>query len=247
METILDLERFVAFKPDLPDDFSKRLSHLKDWQSILTDLRFASEQASALYDIFEDASESDTGSVLQNSAIALFNSSVVLYSRATKTKSDHRVSFDFSSHFSAREKETHRLICRLRDEGVSHFGPGYAIAGITWNQDGVFAIWNQASGEMQMLMASRRKMAERSMVEALSLQTHAATLIAFRETFTRQSWILNKLTEFSQKGLIDPEDFLAASSSLEQFFGDPAAAGLVMQGERQGTRRGTAVQRVATD
>ena len=164
---------------------------------------------------------------------------------ATKTGSDHRSTFVFTNQFDDVEKRNHALICDLRNEGVAHFGPGVALNGSIWNQDGVFAVWDMKTGATQLLMASRRKMAERATVRMLAVQSHRAVMIAHKEAQAREPEVLRRMIECCVNGTIAPEQLAQCSVDLGDFFRDEKASAMLLDGERVGARKGTATETLA--
>ena len=239
-EKMIDLEILVSMVGDLPKDFVKQVRHLRDWHSALADLRIANDQAHTLVRIFDQANVAEVGSDIQNPAVALFNSSVMLYSRATNTRSDHRVTFEFRSFFDDLEKEVHSVICGIRDDGIAHFGPSVKIQGFDSNSDGVFAVWNVETGETQLLMASRRGLADAPIIHILARQTNRAVIIAFRETGQRENKVLRSLIDLCTGGQITAEAMLASCVDLSSFIHDDAAVRSILRGPRHGAVTGMA-------
>ena len=133
----------------------------RDLRSLSVDLEMALESLDALEALWETPTAHDDF-MLKTTESALLNNALVLYVRATKTKSKHRGDFDLRSRFSEEEKLTHDELVALRDDAIAHFGPGGRL-GTEWHAELVIL---QVKGEdAKPAVATRRKMFDRNLTE----------------------------------------------------------------------------------
>ena len=125
---------------------------------------------------------------------ALMSNAVVLYARATKTKSDERNDFDLSSRFSPEEKVVHQELVDLRDKAIAHFGSGGSYLG-EWKAE-LVVLEASVKGDGRVGVATRRKMLDKNLVKRARVQIEkACTLMRgiSREKVDEVTDELNKL------------------------------------------------------
>ena len=172
--------------------------------------------------------------------MALLMSSVVLYARATKSQSDHRMTFDIRTKFSDEEKARHIAICALRDDALAHFGPGMGEGSDALQQDGVFAIFDHERGLLQIATMSRRKVIDLSLVDMITLQIQRAILIVERQIQERREKIGKELMDLLVAGEISMEMWRSCEFDLMELFGDEEAKRQALAGPRAGHQKGMA-------
>jgi len=121
---VVDLVQFANQLPKKHKDLAHKIRHLRDVQSIHTGLRIAQDFASSISAIRHSALSAERNELTENIMLALLNSAIVFYVRATKSGSRHRRTFDLRSGFSADQRADHATLCDLRDDAIAHFGPG---------------------------------------------------------------------------------------------------------------------------
>ncbi|MBV9840233.1 MAG: hypothetical protein JOY99_01640 [Sphingomonadaceae bacterium] len=231
----IDLVEFAKALPPEHRALAGAILALRDAQSSRTDLHVAFDFVTSLRQIREPAMQAGVGKLAENCALALMYGAIVLYTRATKSESDHRRTFDPRSKFDDEEKAAHTIICGLRDDAVAHYGPGTPYAGPSWQADGVFAV----PPDGQIMTASRRLMIVPSMIDLLEKQVHRALMIADREVQTRNEAVANTLTAAGSEDATLWPLAQRFRVDLKVFLESEAAAEDVLSGSRQGYRRGT--------
>jgi len=236
--TALDL---LSLKDSLSKEQSKLkglIERLSSANSIKTDLQIASDMLDSLDEALkeaEPASESGVRSWQGNAALALINSAIILYVRATKTASKHRRTLEFLKHFSDDEKAVHSHLCSLRDDAIAHFGPGETLEGQTWHTEAIF-IPLDVRDDLRILTASRRLLKQRQLQELAKTQIQAALKIAEEETMKRNSAVVAELNKLS-----GDKDFIASTIphhiDLAAFFLSEEEADKVLS-NRTGKRSG---------
>jgi hypothetical protein len=197
--TALDL---LSLKDSLPKE-QRRLKglieRLASANSIKTDLQIASEMMDSLEKALKDAevsSEEGVRSWQGNAALALINSAIILYARATKTSSKHRRNLSFLEHFSDEQKVAHTHLCSLRDDAIAHYGPGATLEGQTWHTEAIFMPLD-IRDDLRILTASRRLLKQRQLQDLAKTQIHTALEIAEVETKARNSAVVAELNALS--------------------------------------------------
>lgn len=236
--TALDL---LSLKGSLPKEQSKLkglIERLSSASSIKTDLEIANDMLDSLEEALKEAEAASEGGVRSwqgNAALALINSAIILYVRATKTASYHRRTLEFLKHFSEDEKEAHTHLCSLRDDAIAHFGPGETLGGQTWHTEAIF-IPLDVRNDLRILTASRRLLKQRQLQELAKTQIRAALKIAEVETMKRNSAIVAELNILSSDS-----DFIASTVhhhiDLAAFFLSKEEADKVLS-NRSGKRSG---------
>jgi hypothetical protein len=239
-EIVVDLRQLSIAIEDSDRALSGAIKALLDAHSAKTDLCLADDQIRLLASSLDQVFEADAGSIAQSSGMALLASAIVLYARSMKTSSDHRKTFDWSSHFSDQEKCDHDFICQLRNDAIAHFGPGPVSRGFPWHQDGAFAYWNASKGSLQVFTASKRKVAERDAVARIQRQIHRAVIIVGVDIKERNQAVSLGISDAVNAGRLNPLTLQNCACDLDDFFGDKNATGLIDSGERFGHKIGVA-------
>jgi hypothetical protein len=211
------------------------IRQLSSAHSIRSDLGMALDMLGALDKVLVVASElgekwaSDT-------ALALINSTVVFYVRATKTHSHHRGSIAFDKEFTSDEQEIHNKLVRLRDDAIAHFGPGEEYGGPTWQREGVFLPIDQPD-DMRVMTVSRRIIMQKELQMRMKKQIHRALLIAEKITQQRNSRLIEHMNDIA--GDIAFSEILNQHLiNLTDFFETDEARDHAIGGLRRGRRSG---------
>ena len=236
--TALDL---LSLKEALPKEQRKLkglIERLSSANSIKTDLQIAYEMMDSLEEALKEAEAANEAGVRTwqgNAALALINSAIILYVRATKTSSRHRQTMGFLKHFDEKQKEAHAHLCSLRDDAIAHFGPGATLEGQTWHTEAIF-IPLDVRDDLRILTASRRLLKQRQLQELAKAQIRTALEIAESETMKRNSDVVAELNI-----LCSNRDFLASTVKhhidLATFFLSEEEADKVLS-NRSGKRSG---------
>lgn len=97
---------------------------------------------------------------------AILAYAIILYARATKTRSKHRVTFDdITRSLTMEESILHKQLTELRDEAIAHFGTGPVGAGFEWATEAVVLV-AQPNG-FRVAAVSRRALANKPFTERL--------------------------------------------------------------------------------
>lgn len=243
-EITINLRELASRLADTHNKISRKIIQLSDLSSIKVDLCFADDQIRLLSGVREAALRSEAGTADQIVPMALLMSSVVLYVRATKSKSDHRLTFDIRTKFSDEEKARHIAICALRDDALAHFGPGAGEGSDALQQDGIFAIFDQEHGALQIATMSRRKVIDLSLVDLIILQIQRAILIVEQQIQKRREELDKELMTLLVSGEISMELWRSCEFDLMELFGDEEAKRHALDGPRTGHQKGMA-QRIA--
>ena len=210
---------------------AKLIYGFRDAHSVHTDLSMACDMLESVPRV---VAEIDRGAKwLEHSVPALIYSAVLLYVRATKSKSDHRARFDIRSKLSTAEKTVHERLCRLRDDAFAHFGPGDA-EGRAWHEEHVVIPVGEGTGR-QLVAASRRLAFPPDFVGRICDHVRRATLIAQREIERKEALLVQAID-----GAIDDEAFMATLSmhriDLAELFDGVPDGGLDPDDRAPGTR-----------
>jgi hypothetical protein len=137
---LLDLERVANQLRDKPP-YKPILGMIRrygDVMSALNDLRECGEALEALSKSFPDGVEnselSDHDRVVCG---ALMAHAIILYARATKTKSNHRGFVSVHRAMSKNLRKAHQKLVGLRDNAIAHYGPGVGGNRPAWARETV--------------------------------------------------------------------------------------------------------------
>ena len=219
---------------------SRKIVQLSDLSSIKVDLCFADDQIRLLSGARDEALKSQAGAADQIVPMALLMSAVVLYARATKSKSDHRMTFDIRSKFSELEKARHALICALRDDALAHFGPGIGEGSDALQQDGVFAIFDKDLGSLQIATMSRRKVIDLNLVDLIISQIQRAILIIEQQIQERREEVGKEVMSLLISGEVSMDLWLSCEFDAMDYFGDEEAKRQALTGPRIDHQKGMA-------
>lgn len=240
VETTINLRELATKIAHTHRKTSLKIVQLSDLSSIKIDLCFADDQIRLLSEAREAALRSEAGTADQIVPMALLISAVVLYARATKSKSNHRMTFDIRTKFSDVEKARHVAICALRDDALAHFGPGMGEGSDALQQDGVFAIFDEDRGALQIATMSRRKVIDLSLVDLIVAQIQRAILVVEQQIQTRREAVAEELMELLISGEIPMEIWRSCEFDLMELFGDEEAKRHALAGPRTGHQKGMA-------
>lgn len=126
---------------------------------------------------------------------SLLSNAVMLYARATKTKSDERKDFDLRDRFSPEQKIAHQELCDLRDKAIAHFGSGGSYAG-EWQVE--LVVLDVTDGGARVGVATRRKTLDKGLMRRARAQIEVASALLrdlSREHIDEATDELNKLAE----------------------------------------------------
>ncbi len=166
---------------------ANQIYRARDLHSLSTDLVMALESLDALdLELKKPTDPNDHTKLITESA--LLNNALVLYVRATKTKSEERGGFDLRSRFSELEKYAHRELTDLRDHAIAHFGSGGSYQG-EWQAELVILQFNGEDAKIGVI--TRRQTVDRSLVVRARRQVETA-LRLMREIYQEK---LNNITE----------------------------------------------------
>lgn len=239
-EITINLRELATKIADTHRKTSRKIVQLSDLSSIKIDLCFADDQIRLLSGARYTALKSEAGTADQIVPMALLMSSVVLYARATKSKSDHRMTFDIRTKFSDVEKARHMAICALRDNALAHFGPGVGEGSDALQQDGVFAVFDGEQGALQIATMSRRKVIDLNLVDLIIAQIQRAILIVEQQIQVRREDVGKELMDLLISGEISRELWASCEFDLIEFFGDEEAKRHALAEPRIGHQKGMA-------
>jgi len=190
-----------AAAEDLRKDYPRAASlinRLASAHSIRSDLGMALDMMTAHELVLPLArSGTDANRWAADSALALINSAVIFYVRATHSSSNHRGTIDFRNEYSEKEREVHQTLTKLRNDAIAHFGPGEEYGGPPWQAEGVFLPIDRPD-DIRIMTASRRIIMQKQLQDRMSVQISRAILIAEKATQTRNSELaryMNDLVE----------------------------------------------------
>lgn len=239
-ETTINLRELAKKIEDTHGKTARKIVQLSDLSSIKIDLCFADDQIRLLSGARDAALKSEAGTADQIVPMALLMSSVVLYARAMKSKSNHRMTFDIRTKFSDVERARHMAICALRDDAFAHFGPGMGEGSDALQQDGVFAIFDEDRGALQIATMSRRKVIDLNLVDLIIAQIQRAILIVEQQIQTRREDVGNELMELLISGEISKDLWKSCEFDVMELFGDEEAKRHALAGPRTGHQKGMA-------
>lgn len=240
-EHLIDLLKLCSVLGDKNRRLSGLIKKLHDNHSASTDIVLAHDQMRTLRNLQDEAATAEAGSDIQNICLGVFISICVLYSRATKTSSNHRSSNSVSGRFDEKEKEVHFLICKLRDDAIAHFGPGLGIGKRPMQQDTVFAIWDDVKGALQIAPSSRRQFFNPKLYDTVDRHLSRTLILFDRINSELNRKVLDALADAIIDGSI-PRDMLveSAEQGLDFFGGIPTELS-PLSGSRLGKVKGTSI------
>lgn len=113
--------------------------------------------------------QNDMGAAVLESS--LLCNAIILYSRATKTNSDERITFDLRPKFSDAETIVHQELIDLRDKAIAHFGSGGAYKGLWHNE---LMILQSTDDGRRPGVLTRRQMRDRKLARRARVQVERA-------------------------------------------------------------------------
>lgn len=229
-----------AAADSLPSEFAKiagMIRSLSSAHSIRMDIEVAYDMVQALEVVLPQARlQSTTINWASNAALALLNSAIVMYVRATKSSSKHRGSINFLKDFTPSERETHDLLVELRDDAIAHFGPGEIYNGPTWQHEGVSLPLDDPN-DMRVMTASHRVIMQKQLQERMHLHFHRCLMIAERETQKRNAALVVEMNANVEDGTLLAE-LHKHQVDLIDFFETEEARDNALGGLRRGRRSG---------
>ena len=179
-------------------DIAGAIRAIRDINSIRVDLTHAFNFAQTMNEMSDEAQKSQADTALERAHHALLLGAIVLYSRAMKTKSDHRKTYDFKHRLTELEQEMHDRICGLRDDAVAHFGPGFQIGSAGFQKDGLFlAPSNEADGAMRLMSVSQRTVIHKGFGTRLLEHLRRISLLVQRDFEDRETKLMDKLNRLA--------------------------------------------------
>lgn len=225
----------VAFSDSLTDEH-KRLRGLirdvRDTHSAYSDLRVAADLAGRAIDLANVAGQLPP-QLVEDHTLALLSTAIITYSRATSTTSDHRKTFDLRSRFDENELRDHNLICKLRDDGFAHYGPGGLELGTAIRDDRLIL----PAGDQHVIFASKHFVRSNSLAHVVRRQAQRAALLTLRSVRDRESAMVQALNAETAK---DPSFATMARNfevNLAEVFGSLELANRILAGPRVGSPR----------
>jgi hypothetical protein len=208
-----------------------KIRRAQELASMHADLMMARECLDAL-DALSGADDM-TRSITEAS---LVSNAIVLYARATKTKSKERRDYDLRAKFSPEQRIVHRELCDLRDMGIAHFGSGGSYAG-EWKAELVVLDASDPPGRVGV--ANIRKTLDKDLVKRARVQIEVARALldsAAKEKMDEVTDDLNRLEE-ENVGLIIAE-IHQHPLNFSVFMKSPDAAALAQLARDTGYAKG---------
>lgn len=147
-----------------------KIRRAQELASLHADLMMASECIDAL-DASLAATPGEDDMTRSITEASLLSNAVVLYARATKTKSKERNDCDLRGKFSPEQKIVHRELCDLRDKAIAHFGSGGSYVG-EWQVELVVLDITGEGGRVGV--ATRRKTVDKKLADRARAQIDVA-------------------------------------------------------------------------
>jgi hypothetical protein len=118
--------------------FLERVRRYGDAMSVLGDLAEAKRMLVALTrhrSTVDSSTAPDEDRFVTLSA--LLSQAIILYTRAAKSRSNHRAFVPLQRNLPPELRPIHDNVVRLRDDAIAHFGPGQGSGGRHWAQETV--------------------------------------------------------------------------------------------------------------
>lgn len=165
--------------------------------SLTTDLQIAGESCTQLQQLIAQAADNkDMPSPIIGTALLM--QCVILYCRATKTKSRVRKTFDIRSALTPDQKVVHKEICDLRDEAFAHFGGGGSCKLLLYHESAVM----HENGSVGFI--GRRLIADGELVNRIAAQLNVASDILKKQEILSSQNMATRLAEaFNIKEIAD--------------------------------------------
>ena len=146
----------------------------------------------------------------------LISQAIILYARATKTSSYHRLQVDVHQQFTKEQLSDHQEFCGLRDDAIAHYGKAKHSDGIPWIEEKVLLITSPESTRTSFI--AKRFNVSKALVQRVldhvSVAFEILTKISqqrgelinkrLRDTLDNNPSFLLKLHKF----IFDPTDFV---------------------------------------
>jgi len=222
----------AAAVPDLAAKFpklAKMIAQFRDTQSARSDLTSAFDMIGA---IAQAAQAADQGEDWAGRSVpALLIAAIILYSRATRTSSDHRSTLDLYHLFSDTEREAHTWLCNLRDDALAHYGPGPSFGGASWHGEHVLLPLDRPQ-DVRILHATRRVTATDEVMDIGQRQIHRALMLAQRIAEKREEALVDELNRamHTDGGLADILN--AHKVDMAALFGEHEIGDAIFNGDR---------------
>ena len=126
---------------------------------------------------------------------ALMSNAVVLYARATQTKSNERKDFDLRSRFSADENVVHQELADLRDKAIAHFGSGGSYLG-EWQAE-LVVLEASVTGDARVGVATRRITLDKKLVARARVQIERACMLMREISRAKVDAVTDELNELA--------------------------------------------------
>ena len=162
--------------------------------SLHSDMMMAAESIKALSALMSTPADPNDHQRLITEQ-ALMNHAIVLYVRATKTRSKIRAGFDLRSRFTKGQKDSHQELCDVRDDAIAHFGVGGSYSGEWQSELAILQVSNRG-GEALPAVVARRQTFDRLLIERASDQIDLARemlRVAYDETLLSVTYEINKV------------------------------------------------------
>lgn len=211
-----------------------KIRRARDLHSLSADLAMAVESLDALDELLaaRGAAENFRNAITES---ALLNFALLLYGRATKTKSRERGDFDLWSRFTAEQRLAHKELCDLRDHAIAHFGSGGSYKG-EWQAE--LVVLQMKNGDGKPGVTTRRKTLDRQLARRARLRIEAAHVL-LRDLALKK---LDEITEeLNRAAAADPAFHIEIRRhplNLEIFLASVDAAQMALAAFDQGYAQG---------
>ena len=215
-------------------DVAGSIRAIRDINSIRVDLSHAFNFAQNMNAMSDEAQQAQANTAIEIAHHALFLGAIVLYSRAMKTRSDHRKTFDFRPRLTEQEREMHDQICGLRDDAVAHFGPGFQIGTAGFQTDGLFlAPSNEADGALRLMSVSRRTVVHKGFGARLLEHLRSTSLLVQKEFEDRETKLMDRLNQLGGSREVQ-EALQSSTTDLAEYMSSLELAELVFDANQIG-------------
>lgn len=212
---VVDLSRFAAALPAGHEPLKQLIKDTIDVHSAHSDLKIAHDSAARFIDL--NRSKGFPREFVEDCGLSLLVTGIIFYTRATKSGSEHRKTFDLRPKFDELEHQNHDLLVRLRDDAMAHYGPGKLGAETVREDSLYFAIPQQ-----KLFSTSRNICGSENLGHLIRRQSQRALILMQRLYEEKQVKLLDWLKE-----LPDTETIAAALQSaifdLKNLIGDEMA------------------------
>jgi hypothetical protein len=217
---VVDFARVADRLPDSHKVVRQLIRDTSALHSAHTDLKMAHDFAVRFIEM--DQADELPRSFVEDCGLALLCSAIVFYTRATKSQSDHRKTFDMRAQMDDLEKGRHDMLVRLRDDAIAHYGPG-DLGSATVREDWLFF----SPVHLKPLGVSRNIAGSRNLAHVIREQSQRAVILTQRLFEMKQGRLVDQIND-----LAEDETFLAAWDAGEIRLADAVGEQMAAQIER---------------